>query len=101
MLDHSKYENINRREERIIHQLRTGECPLTKRYLKRTNQSENDVCDDCNVSKDDINNMLLECPRFEIIRRNIFGLNPNLTILEDKPEDVIKYLLKIGRLKDS
>ena len=78
---------------------RAGECPLTKHYLHKINKADDDQCDDCGETTDDIEHMLLKCQRWYLIRRDMFGLNPTLSsLIKNKPKVVIDYLRKIGRL---
>ena len=40
---------------------------------------------------------LLQCPAYQLARREILGENPTLYILQSNPQDVIDYLRRVAR----
>jgi ribonuclease HI len=72
-LKHCDLTDLTKREATIMHQLRTNESSLTNAFLKKIGASESETCGDCgNLEKDDVKHVILKCPRWETIRRELF-----------------------------
>ncbi|KAH7706694.1 reverse transcriptase [Aphelenchoides avenae] len=91
--------NLTVAEERILSQLRCGgHCPILQKYLHFIQVAEDDTCQMCRREPETAEHCLLRCPATEVVRHQIFGRNVNLSALWERPEDVIKFLRRTGRL---
>ena len=91
--------NVTRKEEVIIHQLRTGASPLVRshwaRYAQRP-EAERLCPNGCNV-KEDVLHVFWSCPYYSGPRMKHFGsTDPEPDILFGHAKPILKFLEEIG-----
>ena len=88
-----------RREQRTLHQLRADRCPLLRDILRRWKRAgEDGNCEAC-LEPENSEHFLLHCPQFQSQRTRFLGPIPALTILQEDPEAVIRYVRATGLLR--
>ncbi|KAH7720545.1 hypothetical protein AAVH_11971 [Aphelenchoides avenae] len=86
-------------EERIISKLcYGGHCPILQKYLHFIQAADDDTCQMCRREPKTAEHCLLRCPATEAVRYEILGHDVNFSALWERPEDVIKFLRRTGRL---
>ena len=90
---------MSRKEEVIIHQLRTGKSPLAANCLYRYKKlpEEKGRCLQGCDAKETVEH-LLSCPVYGRQRLETCGATNILELLNNKPDKIILFLEKIGRL---
>ena len=92
--------DFNRKEEVVIHQLRTNHCPLLNSTLHKWGKPDcnNGNCLSCGVPEDS-NHFFNECTAFTMARLDTFGsFTPDPKDLQN-PNLLVQYLRRTGRLK--
>lgn len=89
-------DKMKKSDQRVLTRCRIGHTRLTKCHLFSKNDP--DICDLCNSSLD-VKHILLECRKFDDIRRRL-GISSNISIAlsNDQKEEnkIIKYLKNTG-----
>lgn len=85
---------LNRLQERLAAQLRTGECPRTKSYLNKISQAEDNLCSNCKVDKDTVEHILVDCDALRSTRSTFFDDDP-FTLLSSNPIPVLRFVEKV------
>lgn len=89
----------SRREQVVLHQLRVNRCPLLRDTLRRWRRpGEDGLCEDCNEAEDSTH-YLLDCARYQPARQRIFGPLPFISILQDDPDGVVRFIRATGLLR--
>ena len=93
-----KYDDIDRKGERILSQLRMGKSPLTMDYLQKIKAENSNKCKDCgDVEIDTTEHLITKCERWKNKRDQILIYNNSIRVLHNKPKQNT-YLRSIGRL---
>ena len=91
--------HLKRKDQILIHQLRIGKSPIARNNLaiyKNLDENEKLCQNGCNV-KETVKH-LFYCPLYDEIRLRVFGkINVSLSILNENPDEVMKYLSYLGR----
>ena len=69
-------KDFTRAEQRIIHQMRSGNSPLCAEYLFRINKNTSPACPSCGTDSETVGHMLLECPAWTTARLRRWGPSP-------------------------
>ena len=95
-----KYQGEWRRHEQVLlHQLRANRCPLLQATLARWGRPDTDgLCPECKVPED-TEHLLCDCPRYQAARSALLGHTPALSVLQEEPDAVIRFLKRTGLLK--
>ena len=94
-----KEQQLKRRHQIVLAQLRAGgKCPILKSYLHDIGAANNDICDRCNLDRDDLEHALLSCPAHERQRIQILGPQPTLETLHSNPTGVVAFLEAARRI---
>ena len=82
--------NLSRKDEVLLAQLRSGHCYLLKAYRRIVDESVDPTCPHCQEAPQTLEHWLQQCPGQARLRLSIFGcVDPPLSVLRDKPEEVI------------
>ena len=97
---------LRRGQERVIAQLRAGQCPITAQYRARCDFAPcpafpllpSPQCA-CGAPVESVEHLVLECPLHELARQRMVTpkTGRSLTLLAREPERVLRFLHEIGR----
>ena len=95
-----RYESgWSRHEQVLLHQLRANRCPLLQATLARWGRPGTDgLCEECGVPED-TEHYICECPKHQVARSAYLGHTPSLTVLQEDPGAVLRFLRRTGLLK--
>ena len=95
-----RYESgWNRHEQVLLHQLRANRCPLLQATLAKWGRPGTDgLCEECGVPED-TEHYICECPKYQAARSAYLGHTPTLTVLQENPGAVLRFLRRTGLLK--
>ena len=88
---------MRRRDRVIINQLRAGRSPLLFDFLFVAKYVDSPICPACEAHPDSVHHLLLDCPEYEGQRAYCLGGDATLSILENDPAAVIRFLKKTNR----
>ena len=97
-----KYEKEwSRRDQVLLHQLRTNRCPLLQATLHRWNRPDTDgLCSECGVAED-TEHVICDCPKYQTARSALLGHIPALTVLQSDPDAVLRFMRRTGLLPEA
>ena len=92
------HDNLTRKDQVTISQLRVERSPLTREVLHRIGRAADPLCRDCG-DIDTVRHLLTECPAHCTARSNLWGgpLPTLESVLEDDADRIIEYLRRAGR----
>ena len=93
------HDELSRKEQTIISQLRVERSPLVRKILHRIGRASDPLCQNCG-EEDTVRHLLTECPAYSAARSAIWGCPlPTLqSVLGDDAERVMRYLRRVGRV---
>ena len=85
----------NRKDDVLLAFLRSGHQPSLKQYLHRLDPSQNTICPNYHLEKQDLHHCLCECPTLITMRYRVFRYHQgSLEWLATRPGDVVAYARK-------
>jgi len=87
-----------RRLTTSLHQLRTNHCPILNATLSRWGKPDcnNGMCETCDTPEDAAH-FLTQCPVFTQPRLLEMGPAPDLRVLQEDPDAVVRFMKATGR----
>ena len=83
------YDDIDRKGERILSQLRTGKSPLTMDYLQKVKAKTSNKYKDCgDVEIDTTEHLITKCERWKKKRDQILGYNNSIRVTQKTKTDI-------------
>ena len=94
-------EGWSRHEQVVLHQLRTNRCPLLRVTLHRWSRpGEDGLCPECG-EPEDTKYFICECPLYQAARSTFLGHIPSLTVLQEDPGAVVRFLRRTDLLQEA
>ena len=91
-------EQLPRRPQIIISQIRVGSTTITRDTAHRFGQAPDDRCPDCG-DEDSIEHLLTQCPAYQGPRQRRWGPTPTQQeIMTDAATKLWSFLLEVGRV---
>ena len=90
-----------RREQVALHQLRVDRCPLLRDTLRRWRRpGEDGLCDACGETEN-TKHYITDCIKYTAARLIHLGPIPHISILQEDPEGVVRYIRATGLLRET
>ena len=89
--------NLNRKDEKIIHRLRIGHTRLTHRFLMEDPLQREPVCNFCYLDDLTVHHILIECQHFAVIRARYYSSTSLKDLFERFSfKHIIEFLKQAG-----
>ena len=89
--------NLNRKDEKIIHRLRIGHTRLTHRFLMEDPLKREPVCNFCYLDDLTVHHILIECQHFAVIRARYYSSTSLKDLFERYSfKHIIEFLKQAG-----
>jgi len=90
-----------RREQVTLHQLRVDRCPLLRATLLRWKRpGEDGLCEACG-ELEDAEHFLCHCIKYQSARTQVLGPLPDLSVVHEEPDAVVRFIRRVGLLTEA
>ena len=91
-------DDIPRREQRLLSQLRAGKSPVLGAYLHSSGKADTAICQACYEAPETAKHLLLTCPAWSQARIQLSGCTPTVTEVFESTTQLMAFLKRIGLL---
>ena len=85
----------------VLHQLRVGRCPFQKDKLRRWRRAEEDGLFDACVEAENTKYFITDCIKCTAARIIYLGPRPHISVLQEDPEGVVRFVRATGLLRET